>query len=228
MINAIAIDDEPQALEVIRHYAGKIDYLDLDNVYTNPYEALDVIKSQIPDLLFLDIKMPDLTGMEFLALLPKPVPTILITAYEEFALESYDFLCIDYLVKPVTFSRFVAAIEKFRTIQRPIKGLADASMDKIQFYTGSETIFISPSEILYIEADGNYCKLNCTDKRLLVPESLAALEKRLPGMFSRVHRSFIVNLQAIDRVDSYRIHIDSYQLPIGRKFKADFRKLIDK
>lgn len=222
MIKSIAIDDEPFALEVVRSHAAKVPFLELASCFTDPFQAIDYLAAEPVQLLFLDIKMPDLTGMELLqSLTPKPL-VIFTTAYTEYAAESYELDAVDYLIKPFSFPRFLKACNKANEMLQKSTGVAIKEDSSIFIKSGYEAVRINYLDILFLESAGNYMTFVLADEkrilsRLTISETVNLLP---PAIFTRVHRSFIVNRLKIDRKERHQVHIGKYAIPISSSFTS--------
>jgi DNA-binding LytR/AlgR family response regulator len=229
-INCIIVDDEPLARSVIKKYLIKLPSLRLIKECPNAVEAASVLHKNKIDLIFLDIKMPELSGLEFLRTLPNPPLVIITTAFSEYALEGYEYSVVDYLLKPIAFERFLKAINK--AIDKIVEG-KDHSPDedtlqkkKFIFLRSDKAEHkIDFSDILYIEGYGNFVKIHCTGKMLLVPETMIAIQNMLPVKnFVRVHRSFIVSLEKIEKLEGNSLKIKGKRIPVGKYYKKDFEE----
>ena len=223
MIKAIAIDDEPFALEVIRSHAGKVPFLELSHCFTEPFKAIAHLVNEPVQLLFLDIKMPDITGIELMqSLTPKPL-VVFTTAYAEHAAKSYELDAIDYLLKPFSFPRFLKACHKAHEVLQHKAGLM-AEMDRCIFIkSGYESVKVSFEDILYLESAGNYVTfVMVNQKRILTRLTMSETVTLLPAsIFVRVHRSFIVNKLKIDRLERHQIHIDNHCIPVSNAYSLE-------
>jgi two-component system LytT family response regulator len=226
MINAIAIDDEPVALEIIRSLSQKIPFLNLQAVFVNAYEAKDYLDQHQVDLLFLDIKMPDISGIEFYQLLTQKPLVIFTTAYSEHAVKSYELEAIDYLLKPFSFERFQKACEKARSILELQRASRQSS--PIFLKSGYEKIRVDPQDILFVESAGNYMTFTLSGKkvltRLTMVETLAMLPQ--PG-FVRVHRSFIVAKDKITKIEKQQLHLGPYVVPVGSMYAEEVAGMLN-
>jgi DNA-binding LytR/AlgR family response regulator len=233
-IRCLIIDDEPLAQRVIERYAENVPFLEIVQKCNSAVEAIDVLHTREVDLLFLDINMPRLSGMDFLKTLKNPPLVIITTAYAEFAIQGYELDVVDYLMKPFAFDRFYKAIQKAEEL---IKGKeqrhtdnkeADKQDDTFIFIKSSKKTFrVNLDDILYIEALGDYVKIYTTDKMIVSYQSLKNIENLLPpGLFPRVHKSFIIALSRIDLIEGNHVKIKERLIPIGTNFKTDFEKLI--
>lgn len=222
MINAIAIDDEPIALEIIEIYAKKIPFLSLERSFTNAFEGLDYLKDNQIQLLFLDIKMPDISGIDFLKSLTIKPYTIFTTAYSEHAVIGFELEAIDYLLKPFSFPRFLKACNKVSDLVclRQQGSKADHIFIKDSF----DVVRIDFIDILYLEATGNYVRYVLKGKEILTRMTIKEAIEILPdNQFIQVHRSFIVNLFLIDKMERHQIRIDNSLIPISASFLPNVR-----
>lgn len=217
MINAIAIDDEPIALEIIELYAQKVPFLSLKNKFTNAFEALDYLKGNPVELLFLDIKMPDISGIDFLTSLTVKPYVIFTTAYSEHAVIGFELEAVDYLLKPFSFPRFLKACNKVSDLisLQPIDNKADYIFVKDSF----DVVRINFIDILYLEATGNYVRYVLKDKEILTRITIKEAIELLPkDQFIQVHRSFIVNLSYIEKMERHQIIISENIIPVSLSF----------
>jgi len=219
MLTAIAIDDEPLALEVIRNLSAKIPFIRLEETFANPFEAIDYLNRHKIDLLFLDIKMPDITGIDLLKSLPYPALVIFTTAYSEHAVQSFELDAIDYLLKPFSQARFLKACNKARE-QYELKNNAINEKKQEFFFvkSGTEEIRIDKDELLYVESVGNYVQFICKARKVLSRLTMSEAGQLLPAPeFIRIHRSFIISQSKISKKDRRSVWIDKIELPIGAK-----------
>jgi two-component system LytT family response regulator len=220
MIKAIAIDDEPLALEVIRSHAGKVPFLELTACFMDAFKAIEHLAKEPVDLLFLDIKMPDISGLELIESLQQKPMVIFTTAYAEHAVQSYELNATDYLLKPFAFTRFLKACHKANELHQTKQNHKQVLEDSIFIKSGYEQVKISYANILYLESGGNYMSFILVDgrtvlSRLTMADALALLPSAL---FVRVHRSYIVNKLKIDRAERHQLHIAQQTIPIGGAF----------
>lgn len=223
MIKCLIIDDESHARELIKAYVAKVPFLELSGVATGSLSAVDILRSQHIDLVFLDIQMPDLTGFELLQTLnPKPL-VIVISAYPEFAMEGYKWDVVDYLLKPVPFERFLEAVNKVNGRQSTFTEAKGKEEDHFYVRGEHKMIKIRLKDLIYLESFREYTHLHLKDEKHIVRKSLTAFEKLLdPDKFMRVHRSFIVSLDQVDIVFGNTIRIGEQEIPIGKNYKSDF------
>jgi two-component system LytT family response regulator len=234
-IRCIIIDDKPLAIDILADYAAKISFLELVATTTNPIEGLSLIHDQRIDLVFLDIQMPELTGLQFMKIAGKQCKVILTTAYSEYALDGFEHDVIDYLLKPIAFDRFYRAAEKAlqvtgngkdkavvqQTDQQPAEYLFVKTEHRIQK--------VNLKDILFIEGLQNYISINTTIGRILSLQTLKKIEEALPQKdFVRVHKSYIVALRHITAIERSRIFIGDVIIPVGDNYREDFYKIVDK
>ena len=223
-MNAIALDDEPLALEVVRSHASKVPFLNLKAEFTDAFKAMEYIQKENIDLIFLDIKMPDISGIDFLNSLNKKPMVIFTTAYSEHAVTSFELDAIDYLLKPFSLSRFVKGCNKaYELFQLRNKS---GSADFIFLKTGYEQEKVNFDDILYLEAAGNYVNFVLKNKSLLSRMTFAELEVILPkNKFIRIHRSYMAAVAAINRIERHQIHIKDIQIPVSESYMANLSSL---
>ncbi|WP_158799213.1 LytTR family DNA-binding domain-containing protein [Pedobacter sp. L105] len=235
-INCIVADDEELAREVIENHIGKIDGLHLLASSATGTEVYQLLKTHTVDLLFLDIQMPDLTGIELLRTLKNPPPVIMTTAYREFALEGYELNVIDYLLKPVSFDRFLRAIDKYTTIRDSGKENVAAAPFAIKndpdafIYVRSENkmVRILLKDILYIEGLKEYVKVHTRERSVITYHSLTYFEEKLSvERFMRIHRSFIIALGQISSYSMSEIEIGQQHIPIGITYAKEVIKRLE-
>ncbi len=229
MLKAIAIDDEPIALEVIRSLTDKVTFVEVDGYFTNAFDAMEFIKLNSVDLIFLDIKMPDITGFDFLRAMPSPPMIIFTTAYSEYAVEGFEMDAVDYLLKPFSLTRFLKACNKAYERQAFRKQLPAAKQTRSHVYvkSGYENIRIEFDDILYAEALGNYVQFVLEHKKVVTRLTMSEAEALLAGnAFLRVHRSYIVSKKNILKFDKKSIWIKQTELPIGSLYLPGLEKAI--
>ncbi len=233
-IRCLVIDDEPLAQRVIERYAENLSYLQIVKKCNTAIEAIEVLHHESIDLLFLDINMPKLTGIDFLRTLKNPPLVIITTAYAEYAIQGYELDVVDYLMKPFAFERFYKAVQKAEEIlnAREIQHFENKELEKgeddfIFVKSSKKTYKVNLSDILYIEALGDYVKIHTTDKMIVSYQSLKNIETLLPPkQFPRIHKSFIIALSRIDLIEGNQVKIRDRMLPVGTNFKNEFERLI--
>jgi len=222
----IIVDDEPAAHYVLANYIKQDPRLELVFEGYNGVEAMDYLNNNPVDLMFLDIDMPEITGIEMLKKLNNPPRTILTTAYSEYALESYDFGVLDYLLKPIYYPRFVKAINRFFELIVTQVVAEDEIKDSISVKVDSDMVSIDISSILYAQSYGNYVKIFTTRRNYLATITTNDLEKCLPpSLFMRAHKSYIIALNKVEDIDKDQVVIKQNIIPIGITYR---RELADK
>ncbi len=232
-LQCIAIDDEPKALDIIELYCKKVPFIELEKSFRDSLEALDYVQNNATDLIFLDINMPDLNGIEFLQAISNHPMIIFTTAYSEYAVESYEYKAIDYLLKPITFSRFLKAANRAldqKKTQTNKAGSEIASTQNIKpkhiiLKSGSESYKVNLDEILFIEGAQNYIFVHTTQHKVMTLMRMKEIETLLPsGQFIRIHKSYIVNFNFLEKIESYQVTIKDATIPIGKIYRESFRK----
>jgi two-component system LytT family response regulator len=222
MINCVIVDDEPLALEGMMGYVREVDFLSLTATCENPLELLPVMDAKAVDLVFLDIQMPKMNGIEFLKILQKPPMVIITTAYPSYALEGFQLNVLDYLLKPVTFERFFKAAAKARHYHKLLTGPAGTpAVDENYFFIkcGNKYEKIQFDDILYIEGMQNYVNIFTTKGKFVTILSLKSLEENLNRpRFIRVHKSYIVAATRIDGIEGGEIFMRDHRIPISRNY----------
>ncbi|MCZ6506881.1 MAG: LytTR family DNA-binding domain-containing protein [Acidobacteria bacterium] len=229
-LRAVAVDDSQKALEVIRLHAERVPFVDLEKTFRSPFDALDYVKREAVDLVFLDIEMPDLSGMRLAGLLPHGVMVIFTTAYSEYALESYELDAVDYLHKPIELDRFVEAVDKAQTRS----GLLDSARaaraaavgeQLVDFKSGKTVHRVRVGEILYVEGKGNYVKVCCRGRSFMVYASMRKTERQLSRRgFVRIHRSYIVSLGNLESAGRQAVVVGGRRLRVGEKYAESFAR----
>lgn len=234
-ITCLIVDDEPLARNLLKEYVGKLSFLELRGTCANAMEALQRVREDDIDLLFLDIQMPELTGISFLKSLHKKPLVIFTTAYSEYALESYDLDVVDYLLKPITFERFLKAVDKVTQRQNipqstgPEHPTSEISGDFLFVKDGSKLVKIRWKDILYIEGLKDYVTIHTREQKIVTLLRLKALEAQLPAdKFFRIHNSYIVSIEGIDVVHKNDVQVGKTMLPISDTYKKAFREFVDK
>ncbi|MGK6352469.1 LytR/AlgR family response regulator transcription factor [Parapedobacter sp. DT-150] len=224
MMTAIAIDDEPIALEVVRSHASRVPFLDLRAAYTNAFEALEDLQRQPVDLLFLDIKMPDISGIEFFRSLSKKPLVVFTTAYSEHAVAGFELDAVDYLLKPFSLPRFLKACNKAQEwlLLRNANGIKS---DYVFVKTGYDQVKIAFNDIDYLEATGNYVNFVLGDRQVLSRMTISECEELLPAhRFVRIHRSFITSVEKVQKVERHQLTVNGSILPIGASYMTVVRR----
>jgi two-component system LytT family response regulator len=216
-MKAIAIDDEPLALEVIRSHAAKVPFLELEGVFTDAFEGLNFLQKHPVDLLFLDIKMPDINGIEFYNTLRHKPMVIFTTAYSEHAVTGFDLDAVDYLLKPFSLPRFLKACTKANEMHQ----LRSSEMPSNHIFikTGYEQVKVMFDDIYYLESEGNYISFVIKNGKLLTRMTFAEVESLLPhNDFIRIHRSFIAAKNQIEKIERGQVIIKGVAIPVGESY----------
>lgn len=217
-IKCLIVDDEPLAIQLLENYAQKIDFLETFSTFDNPIKAIDFIQKNEVELVFLDIQMPELSGINFMKILGSKVKYILTTAYLDYALEGYDFQVIDYLLKPISFERFLKSAEKAKEHFR-----FDENKTETYFFIkcDGQKVRINFNEILFIESIKDYVNIKTENKEYIYLETLKSLENQLPDQFQRVHKSYILNIDKILKIGNNTATLNSQkEIPLGETYKS--------
>lgn len=227
MLTAIAIDDEPVALDVIKALAAKISFIQVQASFTNAFEALAYLQQNKVGLIFLDIKMPDITGIELLKAIPSPPMVIFTTAYSEHAVQSFELDAVDYLLKPFSKARFLKACNKaYELYTLKAKETPVNKASHIFIKSGTEQIRVAMDDILYIESNGNYIQFVLTDKKITTRLTMAETEALLPAaQFIRIHRSYIIAKQHVKKFDKNSVWVKQQELPVGANYSDALGRL---
>ncbi|PWK27054.1 LytTR family two component transcriptional regulator [Arcicella aurantiaca] len=237
-INCLVVEDEPLARNLMTAYIEKIPYLNLLQACSNPLEAIDFLRENTVDLLFLDVQMPEITGITLLKILQKKPLVILTTAYSEYALEGYEHDVMDYLLKPITFERFLKAVEKAHArlsnvtsntiIQEKVVSPPDGVQPFIFVKDGTKLVKIKLNDILYVEGLKDYVTIHTRTQKVVTLQRLKTLEEELPeNKFIRIHNSFIVAFEAIEAIEKEKVQISSVFIPISDTYRKTFKEFID-
>jgi two-component system LytT family response regulator len=232
-LNCLLVEDEPLARQLLTDYIGQIPYLQLAEACATPSAAFAALRKQPVDVLFLDVQMPEMTGLTFLKLLPRKPLVILTTAYSEYALESYDFDVVDYLLKPITLDRFLRAVHKaYVRWELPVTTPTPPAKADVPLYTfvkdGSQLLKVWWADILYVEGLRDYVTIHTRQRKIVSLQQLKVLARQLPAdRFVRIHHSCIVALDAIDVVHKDKVQIGERYLPVSATYHKAFREAIE-
>ena len=225
-LQVLIVDDEPLAHEVLKAHVARVAHLRLAGHCYTALEALTFLHEHPVDVLLLDLNMPEMTGLELLRALPRPPHTILTTAYSEFALESYEYGVVDYLLKPVSLPRFLRAIAKLPTatsVPAPAALPLAPPPAALLLRDGSTTHRVAPTDIRWLEAYGNYVKVQTSAGRLVITDTFRHLLSQLPPTdFMQVHKSYAVPLRLVERLEGNVLTVAGQQLPLGAAFRQEF------
>lgn len=232
-MNCIAIDDEPRALDVLVNYSSKVPFMTLNETFTNSLKALEYLQKNKIDLIFLDIEMPNLSGLDFLKTLEVQPMVVFTTAYSEYAVDSFEFNVVDYLLKPIDFNRFVKSVNKalkqYNLQHFDKKGIESSQKESngtdpfILVKSGTKIHKILKEEILYIQSDSNYVYFFTDAERIISVFTMKeVLDMLSDESFIRIHKSYIINLNQIDMIEKHQITIGQNKIPIGYSYREHF------
>jgi DNA-binding LytR/AlgR family response regulator len=239
-ISCIIVEDEPLARNLLEQYIQKVSYLHLVQSFSNPLIAIDFLRENKVDLLFLDIQMPEITGVNLLKILPQQKPLVIFTtAYSEYALEGYELDVVDYLLKPITLERFLKAVEKVAQRLTPIKKESGEEKQEKAVETeitpnfvfvkdGTKLVKIRLQDILYIEGLKDYVIIHTSHQKVVSLQRMKNLEEQLPNnQFIRVHNSYIISLEAIDAIEKEKVQIGKVFIPVSDTYRKSFKEFIE-
>ncbi|MDC6366852.1 MULTISPECIES: LytR/AlgR family response regulator transcription factor [Flavobacteriaceae] len=231
-MTCIIVEDQPPAQRILKKYIDDMESLVLVGTFQDSMQAMEYLKLKQAELMFLDIHLPKLSGIEFLKTMKKPPLVILTTAFSEYALESYELNVVDYLLKPFSFQRFVQAVSKAFELngqkEMENKALVISNRQEIYVKSGYEHVKVALDSITHITSNADYTEINTRQKKYLSNESLRYWLETLPkNQFYRIHKSYIVNTNGIEKIAGNQLYlIDGAKLPIGRSYKEDFLKKV--
>ncbi len=233
-LNCIIVDDEPLAVEVLESYVERIAGLNLLASRNNAVQAFDILKEEQVDLIFLDIQMPKLNGIDFLKVLNPAPKVIFTTAYRDYAIESYELNVVDYLLKPIAFDRFLMAVNKAMEDSGPVhETVLEPSINSNQdppyifLKADRKMVKIYLKDIIYIESLKDYVRIKTEEKEIISLQKISYLEQKLPeDCFMRIHRSFIVPIKKIKAFSNHSIEVGAKELPIGRNYKEKVLEIL--
>jgi DNA-binding LytR/AlgR family response regulator len=227
MLKAIVIDDEPRALDVIRELTEKVSFIEVEAYFTDCFDAMTYLQHHAVDLLFLDINMPDISGIQFLKTITNPPLVIFTTAYSEYAVESFELDAIDYLLKPFSLTRFLKACNKAYDQYQLRRKEKSTMLPAVFIKSGYERVRVELENVLYAEGSGNYVQFVLEDKKIASRLTMGEAEALLPAAyFIRIHRSYIVAIKHITKMDRKSAWIKQEELPIGPAYLPEIDKKI--
>lgn len=222
----LIVDDEPLARQVLKGYIDLMDSLELVAECANSFEAASYLHKNSVDIMFLDIKMPGLSGMEFLRTIAEPPKVIITTAFSEYALEGYEYSVTDYLLKPFSFERFLKGVNK-AIDSKQLSLNKNETQNYIFLKTDKAELKLELKDILYFEAYGNYVKVHTKEKTHLVAQTMKSIEANIPGeKFIRVHKSFIVSFDKIEKLEGNKIKLNGILIPVGKYYKQNMEETL--
>jgi len=231
-IKTILIDDEPKAIDILKRYCKDSETIEVLASFRNPVKAVEFLQQETVDLIFLDINMPKLNGLEFLNVLEKKPKVIFTTAYSEYALDSYNYDTIDYLVKPIDFQRFLKSVTKAKAVLRATHSTSSAQMEvaedkTIYIKSGQQLHKVNINDILYLEKEGNYLTFFTKDRKILSRQNMKDVFEILdPEKFLRVHKSYVVGLQHMEVIETHQIKIGDAKIPVGRNYREELMNFV--
>ena len=236
-VTCLIVEDEPLARNLLTEYVKKVPSLQLVGASSNAMDALEILRKQPVDLLFLDIQMPEITGITFLKILQKKPLVIFTTAYSQYALEGYELDVVDYLLKPITLERFLKAVDKAilrlqaanQQVTLPTQSSGTPLPDFVFVKDGTKMVKVHLDDVLYVEGMKDYVTIHTRDKKITTLQRMKSLEEQLPSdKFIRIHHSYIIALKAIDAVHKNEVQIGQALLPVSDSYKKAFREFIEK
>jgi two-component system LytT family response regulator len=233
-ISCIIVDDEPTAREIIEDHLSKIENVKIVGSCANANHAFSLINAHKIDLIFLDINMPEISGLSFARSINKEIKIIFTTAYREYAMDGFDLQAVDYLLKPISFERLTRAVNSFFQIhfnkkEHPLQENIPVHNDFMFVRSDRKMIRINFAEIFYIESLNDYLKIHIRNQKIVIRETISNIEKQLPNSsFIRIHRSFIISLSALDSYTSEYVEIKGNTIPISRSYKSAVLEKLDK
>ena len=223
MLACIIIEDQPPAQRILKKYISNADNLILKGTFSNPLEAKNYLSKEKIDLIFLDIHLPKMSGLEFLKSVENHPKVILTTAYGEYALESYEYNVIDYLLKPFSYDRFLKSIQKVSDLDHTTEFLKNSTPNILYIKTGYEVLKIDSNEIYYIKSDGDYTEIFTDTKKILTSDSLKNWLEKLKSNFCQVHKSYIINEKHFNKLLKNQLYLNNdIVIPLGRAYKKAF------
>lgn len=229
-IRCAILDDEPMAVALLSKYLERIPSLELIKATTNPFEVLNLVKETTIDVLFIDIQMPELTGLQMMEMLGNTTKFVITSAYSEYALKGYEHNVIDYLLKPISFDRFYKCVQKIENIldDKPLDittKIEDKSDDFIFVKTDGKLVKINLSDLILIEGLKDYLYLHLKNEKLIVLDLMKEFEAKLPTSdFMRIHKSYIIRLDQIETIERNRIFVQDKIIPVGETYKSKFNE----
>jgi len=236
-MRCVVIDDEPFALDLIKDYIQRTPFLELSQFFSNPFKALDYLNREKVDVIFLDINMPELSGIQIIKALQSPPMVVFTTAYPEFAAESYEYNAVDYLVKPIKYERFLKAVSKASGLinsavqnrQNDTPTVPRESKEPLFIKSGNQLVKVWPSEILFVEAAGNYMRFHTRERKVMslltMKDVLGMLSK---DEFIRIHKSYIISLKHLEAIERHDVVVGGEQIPVGITYREQFLSRVNR
>ncbi|MDE5420635.1 LytTR family DNA-binding domain-containing protein [Ancylomarina sp. DW003] len=228
-INCLIVEDEPLSQEVLESYINNCHELKLCGICKDAMQANSILHNENIDLIFLDINMPIINGIEWLKSLDQNSEVIFTTAYPEYAVEGFDLNALDYLLKPFSFDRFLKSINKFTATKKHTKTTQSDTSKTIWVKSNKKSYPIKLSELIYIESDGDYLKLYLNDKPIIIHETLKHFISKLPNkVFMKIHRSFVINITKVEYLEGNQVCLASKLIPVAASYREEFYQAIEK
>ncbi|AEE51073.1 LytR/AlgR family response regulator transcription factor [Haliscomenobacter hydrossis] len=228
MKEVLIIDDEPKAVELLSNYVNRLPWLKCVGTYRNPLEALAFLQKHPVDLLLLDIHMPQISGVEFYRALPQKPKVIFTTAYSEYAVASYELEAIDYLVKPITFERFLQACSRCTKEETTVAAVPESNPQAQEIFikSGPKLYRLNWEEVLFLEKSENYVVFHTCDRKILSRQNMQDVQEILPDFFCKIHKSYIISLRHLNVVERHQVSIGKHEIPIGQSYRPAFFKIL--
>lgn len=228
MIRCAVIEDEPKGVEVITRYISRIEFLDLKASFREPLKAIEWINHEKIELLFLDINLPEVSGLQFLSILKHKPLVIFTTAYPQHAVDSYEIDAVDYLLKPISFERFLKSVSKAQVLINQLNNVSHSESEIIYVKSGGQTHRIHIDEIIYLEKEGNYLTLFLKDKKIVIRENMSDIFNIIPKTdFIRVHKSFVVSIKHLEMIEAHQVTVGKVKIPLGASYREEFLKRLN-
>lgn len=229
-LKCIIVDDEPPATRILENYIGKVNFLEKVGIFNDSLKALEFLNTQVVDVIFLDIQMPQLTGLQISRIISKNIKVIFTTAYPDFALEGFELNAVDYLLKPISFERFYQAVSKLNSGPKTVVSDQNTASDFLFIKTDGKNKFqkIFLNDILYVESLQNYVCIHTKQQQIITHSSLKnVIESPSSTDFIQIHKSYVISLKHIQSTDNFSVFINEKELPIGATFKDAFFEKIE-
>lgn len=224
-MNCLVVDDEEFSRNIIKHYVQKTDGLNLTRECENALDAFNILKSEEIDIVFLDVEMPEMTGIELMKALDDMPQIILVTSRSNYAVEAFEYSVTDYLVKPVKYPRFLKAVSKAEANIKATDVTVEDKSDEVFVKADNKIVKLKLSDVIYVEALSDYVIINTDRRKYIIHSTMKGLEKKLPdASFVRVHRSYIINFNRIDSIQDLNVVVPGKTIPIGASYKGRFMK----
>lgn len=229
-MNCLIVDDEEMSRATIEHFVNQTEMLNLVAQCSNAIEAGNVLREEQIDLLFLDVEMPEMSGIDLIKSLTTPPQIILVTSKKGYAAEAFEYSVVDYLVKPVDYSRFLKAVNKVkeRKKQQQVASSVEPKGKEIFIKTDNKIVKVNYADILFVEALADYAVINVKGNKYIIHSTMKGLDQKLPSKsFVRVHRSYIVNIERVESIEDMMVLINEKHIPVGASYKENFMKRLN-